>query len=119
MTILAAFLHHLVARVPELDWLRASWLVNDALQPAGDLLNATAPALDWIDSLPIAGHVLVAPLFDIYVLVSMELSLLAVFLVAILIIGSGALHALVQSRVNSVTEFSDAIQLFARLVRGS
>jgi hypothetical protein len=37
-----------------------------------------------------------------------------------MMVGSGALHAaLVESRVNDLTEFLDALQLFARLVRGS
>lgn len=119
MMTLAASLHDLVARVPALDWMHASWFVSDALRPAGDLLNGLAPALDWIDALPIVGHVLFRPFFDIYVLIGMELGLLGAVLTAVVMVASGALHALVENRVNEISEFFDALQLFARLVRGS
>jgi hypothetical protein len=119
MMILAASVHELVARVPTLDWMHASWFVSDALRPAGDLLNGIAPALDWIDALPIVGHVLVKPFFDIYVLLGDELGLMAAVLTAVVMMGSGAVHALVENRVNEISEFLDVLQLIARLVRGS
>jgi hypothetical protein len=119
MTTLYASLHELAARVPSLDWLHSSMIVNDALGFLGDALTDIAPALDWIDGLPLVGHVLVKPFFDIYVLIGMELGLLGALLTAVVMVGSGALHALVESRVNSIAEFFDALQLFARLVRGS
>lgn len=119
MMTLAASLHELVARVPTLDWMHASWLVNGALGFLGDVLTDIAPALDWIDALPVVGHVLVKPFFDIYVLVGMEIGLLGAVLTALVMVGSGALHELVESRVNDVTDFVDALQAFAHLVRGS
>jgi hypothetical protein len=119
MTTLYASLQHLVDRVPSLDWMHASWFVSDALRPAADLLDGVAPALDWIDGLPVVGPVLFSALFDPWVLLRDELAILGTLLTAVVMLGSGALHALVESRVNSVTEFFDAIQLFARLVRGS
>jgi hypothetical protein len=116
---LVAFLHEVVARIPTLDWMHASSFVSDALRPVGDLLFRVWPALEWIDALPIVGQVLVRPLIDIYVLVGMELGLLGAVLTALVMVGSGALHALVESRVNDITEFLDTLQLFVRLVRGS
>jgi hypothetical protein len=119
MTTLYASLHQLAARVPSLDWMHSSWFVSDALRPAGDLLNGMAPALDWIDGLPVVGPVLFRALLDPYVLISDELAILATLLTAVVMVGSGALHALVESRVNSITEFFEALQFFARLVRAS
>lgn len=119
MMTLAASLHEFAARVPTLDWMHASWIVSGALGFLGDGLTDIAPALDWIDALPVVGHVLVKPFFDIYVLIGMELGLLGAVLTALVMVGSGALHALVESRVNEVTDFFEALQFVARLVRGS
>lgn len=119
MTTLQASLTALAERIPSLDWLHASWFVSDALRPAGDILNGLAPALDWIDAVPIVGHVLVKPFLDMYVLIGMELGLLGAVLTALVMLGSGALHTLVEGRVNDLAEFFDALQFVARLVRGS